>query len=80
MLLLCSLPFSYKSFKVTLIHGRDKLSFKDVKGNLLSNYKLDNEFGSDSKADREASILVTSKKRDKRCRYCNKLGHIKADC
>ncbi|MFQ6641381.1 hypothetical protein Gotur_014790 [Gossypium turneri] len=79
MLLLCSLPFSYKSFKETLIYGRDKLSFEDMKGHLLSRDKLDNEFGSDSKANKQASILVASKKRDKRCHYCKKLGHIKAN-
>ncbi|MBA0861609.1 hypothetical protein Goshw_029486 [Gossypium schwendimanii] len=77
MLLLCSLPSSYKSFKVTLIYGRDKLSFEDVKGHLLSRDKLDNEFGLDSKADKQTSILVALKKRDKRCRYCKKLGHVK---
>ncbi len=51
-----------------------------MKGHLLSRDKLDNEFGLNSKADRQASVLVASKKRDKRCRYCKKLGHIKADC
>ncbi|KAG8487958.1 hypothetical protein CXB51_018091 [Gossypium anomalum] len=80
MLLLCSLPPSYKSFRETLIYGRDKLSFEDVKGYLLSRDKLDNELHLDSKTDRQASILVASKKRDKRCRYCKKLGHVKADC
>ncbi|MBA0879035.1 hypothetical protein Goshw_005058 [Gossypium schwendimanii] len=40
MLLLCSLPSSYKSFRETLIYGRDKLSFGDVKGHLLSKDKL----------------------------------------
>ncbi|MFQ6649844.1 hypothetical protein Gotur_023373 [Gossypium turneri] len=80
MLLLCSLPHSYKSFKDTLIYGRDKLSFEDVKGHLLSRDKLGNEFGLDSKADRQASVLVASKKRDKRCHYCKKLGHVKRDC
>ncbi|MBA0785630.1 hypothetical protein Gotri_026116 [Gossypium trilobum] len=58
MLLLCSLPPSYKSFRETLIYGRDKLSFDDVKGHLLSKNKLDNEFGSDNKANRKAFILV----------------------
>ncbi|MBA0870489.1 hypothetical protein Goshw_013112, partial [Gossypium schwendimanii] len=80
MLLLCSLPLSYKSFRETLIYGRDKLSFEDVKGHLLSKDKLENEFGSDSKADRQTSILVALKKRDKKCRYCKKLSHVKADC
>ncbi|MBA0880612.1 hypothetical protein Goshw_011737 [Gossypium schwendimanii] len=47
---------------------------------LLSRDKLDNEFGSDSKADRQAFILVASKKRDKMCRYCKRLGHVKVDC
>ncbi|KAL1109236.1 hypothetical protein V6Z11_D03G164000 [Gossypium hirsutum] len=80
MLLLCSLPSSYKFFRETLIYGRDKLLFEDVKGYLLSRDKLDNDFGLNSKADRQASVLVASKKRDKRCRYCKKLGYVKADC
>ncbi|MBA0671704.1 hypothetical protein Goklo_029473 [Gossypium klotzschianum] len=62
MLLLCYLPPAYKSFKETLIYGKDKLSFKDVKGHLLSREKLGNEFGLDSKADKQASALVASKK------------------
>ncbi|KAH1047028.1 hypothetical protein J1N35_037812 [Gossypium stocksii] len=80
MLLLCSLPPSYKSFKETLIYSRDNLSFKDVKGYLLSKEKLDNEFGLDSKLDRQASILLASRKREKICHYCEKLGHLKSDC
>ncbi|MBA0702605.1 hypothetical protein Goari_026857 [Gossypium aridum] len=52
MLLLCSLPHSYKSFRETLIYGRDNLSFEDVKGYLLIKDKLDNEFSSNSKSDR----------------------------
>ncbi|MFQ6649693.1 hypothetical protein Gotur_023348 [Gossypium turneri] len=58
MLLLCSLPHSYKSFKETLIYGRDKLSFEDVKGHFLSRDKLNNELHLDSKADRKASVLI----------------------
>ncbi|MBA0768342.1 hypothetical protein Gotri_017148, partial [Gossypium trilobum] len=57
MLLLCSLSHSYKSFRETLIYGKDKLSFEDVKGHLLSRDKVDSEFGLDSKADRQASVL-----------------------
>ncbi|MBA0563270.1 hypothetical protein Golob_008258, partial [Gossypium lobatum] len=73
MLLLYYLPLSYKYFKETLIYGRDKLSFEDVKGYFLSRDKLDNDFGLDSKADRQASVLVASKKGDKRCRYYKKV-------
>ncbi|MBA0851593.1 hypothetical protein Goshw_022618 [Gossypium schwendimanii] len=73
MLLLCSLPPSYKSFRETLIYDRNKLSLEYVKGHLLSRDKLNNEFGSDSKVDRQASVLVASKKQDKRCRYCKKV-------
>ncbi|MFQ6650255.1 hypothetical protein Gotur_023570, partial [Gossypium turneri] len=80
ILLLCFLPSSYKSFKETLIYGRDKLSFEDMKSHLLSKEKLDNEFGSDSKANRQASVLVASQKQDKRCCYYKKLGHVKVDC
>ncbi|KAH1065122.1 hypothetical protein J1N35_030109 [Gossypium stocksii] len=73
MLLLCSLPPSYKCFRETLIYGRDKLLFEDVKGHLLSRDKLDNELHLDSKADRQASVLVASKKRDKRCKRTGSL-------
>ncbi|KAK5811744.1 hypothetical protein PVK06_027110 [Gossypium arboreum] len=51
-----------------------------MKGHLLSKDKFDNDFYSDSKANRQVSVLVASKKRDKRCCYCMKLGHVKADC
>ncbi|MBA0764171.1 hypothetical protein Gotri_013538, partial [Gossypium trilobum] len=57
ILLLCILPPSYKSFRDTLIYGREKLSFEEVKGHLLNRDRLENEFGSDSKADRQASVL-----------------------
>ncbi|MBA0673111.1 hypothetical protein Goklo_007403 [Gossypium klotzschianum] len=75
-----SLPSSYKSFRETLIYSRDKLSFKDVKGYLLSKDKLDNDFGLDSKTDKQPSVLVALKKRDKMCLYCKKLDHVKANC
>ncbi|MFQ6668711.1 hypothetical protein Gotur_034259 [Gossypium turneri] len=36
ILLLYSLPLSYKSSRETLIYDRDILSFEDVKGHMLS--------------------------------------------
>ncbi|MBA0702335.1 hypothetical protein Goari_022141, partial [Gossypium aridum] len=53
MLLLGSLPPSYKSFKKTLIYGKNNLLCNDVKGFLLSKDKLDNEFGLNSKLNRQ---------------------------
>ncbi|MFQ6630484.1 hypothetical protein Gotur_008661, partial [Gossypium turneri] len=58
MLLLCSLPHSCKSFRETLIYGRDKLSFEDVKGHLLSRDKLNNKLHLDSKADRREKCMI----------------------
>ncbi|KAG8499172.1 hypothetical protein CXB51_005605 [Gossypium anomalum] len=75
--------FTFRMSGCELLRGDSDLwqtSFEDVKGHLLSRDKLDNEFHLDSKTDRQASILVASKKRDKRCRYCKKLGHVKVDC
>ncbi|MBA0626798.1 hypothetical protein Godav_004400, partial [Gossypium davidsonii] len=45
----------------TLIYDRDNLSFEDVKGHLLSKDKLNNEFGSNSKSDRQVLVLVASR-------------------
>ncbi|KAH1107184.1 hypothetical protein J1N35_010952, partial [Gossypium stocksii] len=74
-----------KSSKESLIYGRGKLSFEKVKGNLLSEEKLNNEFGLYTKSNEQASILVSRSKkglksriRDKTCSYYKKLGHIKA--
>lgn len=49
MLLLCPLPHSYKTFRETLIYGRERFSLKDVKGNLLIKDKLDNKLGTKNK-------------------------------
>ncbi|PKI65079.1 hypothetical protein CRG98_014548 [Punica granatum] len=49
---------SYKTFRETLIYGRDNLTFEDVKGSLLSKDKLDNKLGSSSRPDEQASGLV----------------------
>ncbi|KAH1114197.1 hypothetical protein J1N35_007575 [Gossypium stocksii] len=58
MLLLCFLPSFYKTFRETLIYDKDNLSFEDVKQNLLSKHKLDNEFGLNKKPDGQVSALV----------------------
>ncbi|KAH1072871.1 hypothetical protein J1N35_025199 [Gossypium stocksii] len=87
MLLLCSFLSSYKSFRETLIYERNNLSFEEVKGNLLSKEKLDNEFGSNNNSGWKPSALVArnktgsrSRNQDKVCGYYKKKGHIKTNC
>ncbi|KAH1056107.1 hypothetical protein J1N35_034172 [Gossypium stocksii] len=70
---------TWRLFQGDLIYGRDNLSFEEVKGHLLSKDKLDNEFDSNSKSDRQTLVLAALRKRDKRCLYYNKLGNVKAD-
>lgn len=43
LLLLCSLPPSYKHFRETLIYGRDEITMDDVKSSLFSKDLLDKE-------------------------------------
>ncbi|KAA3487396.1 Retrovirus-related Pol polyprotein from transposon TNT 1-94 [Gossypium australe] len=56
----------------SLYMTKDKLSFEDVKGNLLNKYKLDNELGSNSKAieknkkgKQKAEVIDVSVAKDK---------------
>lgn len=53
---------SYKTFRETQIYGRDKLSYEDMKGNLLRKDKLNNELGSNNKLDGQTLILVARNK------------------
>ncbi|MFQ6635011.1 hypothetical protein Gotur_010610 [Gossypium turneri] len=58
MLFLCSLPFLNKSFRETLIYGKDKLSFEDVKGHLLSKDCNNLKFTSIGKVHFWVSVFV----------------------
>ncbi|KAH1131096.1 hypothetical protein J1N35_002474 [Gossypium stocksii] len=50
----------------TLIYERDHLSFEDMKRNLLSKDKLDNELGPNKKSDGQTSVLVARGKQQSR--------------
>ena len=43
ILLLCSLPASYKGFRDMMIYGREKISLEDVKLNLQAESYIDGE-------------------------------------
>jgi hypothetical protein len=96
MVLLCSLPNSYKGFKETILHSRDSLTLEDVKNNLL--IKSDIDLDSSKAIGHENVGLFIDRGREKErnqnydrsrskskhrnliCNYCKKKGHIKADC
>jgi gag-polypeptide of LTR copia-type len=96
MILLCSLPNSYKSFKKIILHSRDSLTLEDVKNNLLIKSDIDLDSNKDTnhenvrlfiERDRENkrnqnSDRSLSKSRHKNliCNFCKNKGHIKANC
>ena len=43
LLLLCSLPHSYRHFKETMLYGKDTISLKDVKFSLETKEKIDHD-------------------------------------
>ena len=45
IMLLCSLPSSYKHFRETLIYGREHLDIDEVKSSLLSREKMEHDNG-----------------------------------
>ena len=91
MMLLCSLPPSYRHFRETLIYGRESLKIDEVKSALLSRDKMEHDSG--SRDDIASSLVVRgrskeigssssrgksrskSRHRKGRCRYCKKEGH-----
>ncbi|GJX70600.1 retrovirus-related pol polyprotein from transposon TNT 1-94 [Tanacetum coccineum] len=73
VLLVISLPASYKHFKEIMLYGNhETLSFDDVKSALLSKQKYDDDVEPES-----SEGLVA---RGRSCKYCKKHGHIVSDC
>ncbi|MCQ7691360.1 DDE-type integrase/transposase/recombinase, partial [Salmonella enterica] len=98
LLLLCSLPQSFKHFRDTLIYGKETVSYQEIKSALKSKEQIDKNITGESR-ENQAEGLVVRGRMDKRefdssrsksrskyrhrnleCRYCHKMGHIKADC
>ena len=66
MLLLCSLPTSYKSLRDMMVYGRKKISLEDVKGNLQAKLHLNNEMTSVDKGSQGVGLVAERERsRDK---------------
>ena len=58
LLLLCSLPGSYRNFRDTMIYGRENITFEDVKNNLKAKIHIDSEMtGFDSGRSSDALFV-----------------------
>ena len=95
LILLCSLPASYSTFRDTILYSRDTLTLDEVYDALFSKEKMKHLV---NRSDAQGEGLVVrgrtqernsggddrsrskSKNRNKTCNYCKKKGHIKSEC
>ena len=84
LILLRSLPASFKNFRDTLIYTKKTLKVEDVKSALFSKELMDKELVQDTRATADALLVRNSDSssgtKKKTCYYCKKIGHVKADC
>ena len=93
LLLLCSLPSSYKSFREAIIYGcKSTITINEVKEHLLNKDKIDNQLTSKSHRDdseqahftkeksNNGSFMGNLKHKNLVCNRCHKKGHIRVDC
>ena len=92
LLLLCSLPSSYKSFKEAIIYGgKSTVNVNVVKEHLLNKDKIDTQLTDESRHDdsgkvhysrekgNNESFMGNSKHMNLTCNYYHKKRHIRAD-
>jgi gag-polypeptide of LTR copia-type len=58
LLLLCSLPTSYKAFRHMMIYSRDYICLEDVKSNLQAKLHIDNEMINMEKGGQSVGLVV----------------------
>jgi gag-polypeptide of LTR copia-type len=93
LLLLCSLPASYKSFRDLMIYSRERITLEDIKGNLKTMLHLDNEMTNIKKESSSVGLFVDQsipteinpidrriRNENITCYYCKKKGNINANC
>ena len=95
LMLLCSLPNSYATFKDTILYSRDTLTLNEVYEAMFSKEKMKQLIvGLEAQGDslfvhgrpQEKNFGEEQRKRSKSrnsnkiCNYCRKKGHIKKEC
>ena len=65
LLLLCSLPQSFKHFRDTLIYGKETVSYQEIKSALKSKEQIDRDITGESRGN-QAEGLVVRGRMDKR--------------
>ena len=72
MVLLCSLPNSYKVFKETILHSRDSLTFYDVKNNLLIKSDIDLDSTKAGSSHQDVGLIVERGRQKEKSHHINK--------
>lgn len=88
LILLCSLPASYSSFRDTILYSRDTLTIEDAYDALFSKEKMKHLVGATTSSDGDALVSHGDRRRGRPkvnfsnvyCFYCKKKGHVKRDC
>ena len=83
ILLIVSIPPSYKHFRETLLYGRDTLSSDDVRKALTQKDLIDSQFSQKEFKESNDTLFVKESSRNKigvTCNFCKKKGHLKKGC
>jgi len=92
LLLLCSLPSSYKSFRKAIIYGgKSTIKVNEVKEHLFNKDKIDIQLMGESHCDNSGQVHFSKKSNNESstgnpkhknlmCNWCHKMGRIRVDC
>lgn len=86
LIILCSLPASFFSFRDRILYSRDTFTIQEVYDNLFSKEKMKHMVS--EARDGEGHVVhggsgrsrSKSKFKNQICNFCKKRGHIKKDC
>ncbi|KAM3338113.1 putative protein isoform X1 [Capsicum galapagoense] len=86
VLLIYSLPHSFKNFKDTILYGKETISYRKIKSMLKSKDQIDRDITEEGSGNQVSDLFVRSRSNEKSrfsnlvYYYCHKKGHIKFNC